>query len=77
MLAFGSVGEALGWTERTLPAERCGTLADCLRELEHAAPQLAALRPRLKFAINQRYATTQTLLRPGDELALIPPVAGG
>ncbi|HJT24432.1 MAG TPA: molybdopterin converting factor subunit 1 [bacterium] len=31
----------------------------------------------LAFAVNQTYVPANTLLRDGDEVALIPPVAGG
>ncbi len=33
--------------------------------------------PRPLVAVNQRYATADTPLSAGDELAIIPPVAGG
>jgi MoaE-MoaD fusion protein len=41
----------------------------------HAA--LAALRPHLRVAVNQEVVAVEHELRDGDELALIPPVAGG
>lgn len=31
----------------------------------------------LRVAINQRFATPDTPLRPGDELAFLPPITGG
>lgn len=31
----------------------------------------------LAFAVNQTYVPAQTALKDGDEVALIPPVAGG
>jgi molybdopterin converting factor subunit 1 len=31
----------------------------------------------LAFAVNQTYSPASTLLKEGDEVALIPPVAGG
>ena len=33
--------------------------------------------PRPLVAVNQRYAAADTVLTSGDELAIIPPVAGG
>ena len=31
----------------------------------------------IAFAVNQSYASADTVLRNGDELALLPPVSGG
>ena len=31
----------------------------------------------LVIAVNQEYATPETILQQGDEVALIPPVSGG
>ena len=39
--------------------------------------RLAALPPRPVIAINREYAGLDARLREGDELALLPPVAGG
>ena len=33
--------------------------------------------PRVMYAVNQEYADAGTVLKDGDELALIPPVSGG
>lgn len=40
-------------------------------------PGIAALLPRVQAAVNRRAATDTHLLADGDELALLPPVAGG
>ena len=42
-----------------------------------AHPATAALRGVTRLAVNQAFCTADTVLRPGDELALIPPVSGG
>ena len=42
-----------------------------------AAPSLAALPPRPVVAVNREYADLATPLTDGDEVALLPPVAGG
>ncbi|MBI5544835.1 MAG: molybdopterin converting factor subunit 1 [Deltaproteobacteria bacterium] len=38
---------------------------------------LAPLLPRLRFAVNRAFVPTSHELQEGDEVALIPPVAGG
>src|SRR5262245_37844961 len=40
-------------------------------------PQIAALLPRVQTAVNRVIVGGDKLLEDGDELALIPPVAGG
>lgn len=40
-------------------------------------PALAAGAPTALIMVNKRYATRQTLLQPGDEVAFLPPVGGG
>ena len=40
-------------------------------------PELAAIRPHLRIALNQTFAEPTTQIPPGAELAMIPPVAGG
>lgn len=54
------------------------TVADALAALA-AEPALAGVVERLPvtMAVNRDYASADTELRAGDELALIPPVSGG
>ncbi len=62
--------------ELRLPCD--ATVGDALASL-HERPALRALaRPiPLVMAVNREYADDATVLAPGDELALIPPVSGG
>lgn len=54
------------------------TVADALEELG-STPALGEMLGRLpvQLAVNREYASAQTSLEPGDELALIPPISGG
>ena len=40
-------------------------------------PEIAPLLPLVRTAVNRKMADENQLLSEGDELALIPPVAGG
>jgi len=40
-------------------------------------PRLKDSLPSLAIAVNQQYAGLETKLKPGDEVALLPPVSGG
>jgi molybdopterin converting factor small subunit len=58
------------------------TLADgaTVRDLVTHVRQLAngrALPPAPLVAVNEQYAAAGDVIRPGDAVALIPPVAGG
>jgi len=56
-------------TTTSVGALRAALLADC--------PALAPLLPHALFAINTNYATDETLVPDGAEIACIPPVSGG
>jgi molybdopterin synthase sulfur carrier subunit len=77
MLAFAGARDVLGAgeVELALPAS-CS--ADELLALVCARyPALAPYRASHRVAVNGRYATPLDRVADGDEVALIPPVAGG
>ena len=74
---FGPLREATGTKELgvKLPdGARLGDLAALLAR-EHEA--FASLAPRLRAAVNQEVAEADAPLADGDEVAFLPPVAGG
>lgn len=73
---FASYAEAFGREALSLDLVDGATVADCLALLR-AEPAAARLPPSPLVAVNQRYARPETALAEGDEVALIPPVAGG
>jgi MoaE-MoaD fusion protein len=53
------------------------TVADLLSLLSEEVPAAAGIL-RISFAsVNHEYAATDTVLRAGDEVAILPPVSGG
>lgn len=76
VLLFASYADAFGSPslELELPAE--ATVADVLAAVGRR-PGAQQLPPRPLVAVNQRYATLASPVHAGDEVALIPPVAGG
>jgi len=74
---FASWSDALGQeTEVELPEG--ARVADLLATLvERAKSKTIKPLPRPLVAVNQRYAKADVVLNAGDELAIIPPVAGG
>lgn len=60
-----------------IPVTGGETVADVRQELVHRCPALRTLLPHLMFAVNAEYATDNTPITPGAEVACIPPVSGG
>ena len=52
------------------------TVAVLKMQLETAYPKLHELSSYM-VAVNNEYALPNLLLKPGDEVAIIPPVSGG
>lgn len=76
VLLFGRYRELAGAGEvrLELPAgSRVRDLVDALR----SRPALSALPADPAVAVNRRYEGPERSLAAGDEVALIPPVAGG
>jgi molybdopterin converting factor subunit 1 len=69
---FAVLRERAGAPQVTLSLPEGARVGDALAELR----QLAGDVP-LVMAVNREYASADTPLDPGDELALIPPVSGG
>ncbi|MFM8781797.1 MAG: MoaD/ThiS family protein [Gemmatimonadota bacterium] len=75
VLCFASWGDALGSVVSVeLPED--ATVASLLDVLAARVPAGTTL-PEPMIAVNRRYADRSTILRAGDEIAVIPPVAGG
>jgi molybdopterin converting factor small subunit len=53
------------------------TVADLKSRLREVIPDLAPILAAARFAVDAEYADDATPIRPGAELALIPPVSGG
>jgi molybdopterin converting factor subunit 1 len=74
VLLFASYADALGPT-LTVDLPEDATVSTLLARVA-ALPEAGRL-PRAMVAVNQRYARADQRLAAGDEIALIPPVAGG
>lgn len=74
---FAMLREKAGWRERELELPAGSSIEDVWRWLAAQVPSLEGSRTSVRFALNRSYAEADTALSDGDELALIPPVAGG
>lgn len=76
VLLFASYADVLGRDRITLDLPPGASVRDLLDRVR-SLPGAEQLPPTPVVAVNQQYATAQHRLTPGDEVALIPPVAGG
>lgn len=77
---FAGLREAAGWGERALAVRTGATPREVWRLLDLATRPDALpgeLPNELRVAINQAFATPDTPLADGDELAFLPPISGG
>ena len=73
---FGITREIVGTSVIELPAPAPATVGALLDELRKQYPALGELRS-CAVAVNNEYAAHDLALHTTDEIALIPPVAGG
>ena len=76
VLVFASYADDFGARTVSVPLDPPCTVADVVGALR-AMPGGERVPERPLVAVNQAYATPDTAVSPGDEVALIPPVAGG
>lgn len=73
---FASYAELVGSPSIEVPLSPGDRVSDLLRNLR-SHPAASLLPPAPLVAVNRAFATAQTTLALADEIALIPPVAGG
>ena len=74
---FARLAELAGTRETEVELGEGLSAVDAFRLLCERFPGLAKASSSLLYAVNAEYVTPEHPLRPGDELALIPPVSGG
>jgi MoaE-MoaD fusion protein len=74
---FAMLRERAGWRLQSFDVAAGTTVDQAWQVVAGTAPALAAYRSVVRFARNGQYADPADVLNEGDELALIPPVAGG
>ncbi len=76
VLLFASYADALGAPTIQLDLPASSTVSDLVGRLL-ALPGAERLPPLPLVAVNQHYVKADHDIRGGDEIAVIPPVAGG
>ena len=77
LLFFAVLRDIAGTDERRLAVADGTTARDVWQSLRGEYAKLSEYAQPPMIAINESYAPPETILRDGDELAFIPPVAGG
>jgi molybdopterin converting factor subunit 1 len=75
-LFFASYADAFGRDRVEVEVPNGSTVGDFLHQLR-ALDAERRLPPSPMIAVNEQYARMDQVLQPGDEVAVIPPVAGG
>ncbi len=76
-LFFATYRDLAGTDELAVELPAGARVVDLVRRLRSGGSQLARLPETPVVAINMDYAPPGAELRDGDEVAFIPPVAGG
>jgi len=77
LLYFAAAREVAGIERETFDLPPASDVAALLERAVHAHPALRSLLPRCRVAVGRTFAPTDASLRDGDEVAILPPVAGG
>ncbi len=76
VLAFGIAKEIMGGSSVAISLTGTNTINSLRQQIEN---QYIGLKKLTSFmiAVNGEYASPEQVLKPGDEVAIIPPVSGG
>ncbi len=74
---FAVCHEMLDRSEEEMELPEGATVKTILQRLEEEWPEIAEFYEVMQMSVNWEYATENTELVEGDEVALIPPVTGG
>jgi|SRR5689334_6699121 len=77
VLFFGAARDVVENNPIEIVLATPATVSSAFQRLVAQFPELEHFGRSLLFAVNQEYATADTLLKENDELAVFPPVSGG
>jgi len=74
---FATLRDRAGVASLQVEITEPATVADVLKQLVTEFPAIEPSIPTALVAVNQEYSFPDTVVHPGDEVALFPPVSGG
>ena len=76
-LVFGKYAEAIGTETAELELGEGADVGSALEKLRETVPNGELIPRSTMVAINQSHALADQILEEGDEMAILPPLAGG
>jgi molybdopterin converting factor subunit 1 len=77
VLFFGPLKDVVGQSEESLDLADSSTIEQLFALFASRIPELGKYRSSVVASRNQEFASWDTALRSGDEVAFLPPVSGG
>src|SRR5215218_4526277 len=77
VLFFGAARDVVDTNPLEISLDAPATVSSAFQNLSQRYSELERFGRSLLFAVNQEYATPDTVLKDNDELAVFPPVSGG
>jgi len=77
VLFFSVLREMVGIRELDLAISGVTSANDLIAAIADKVPEVGEFASCIRLAVNGIYADSNTLIRPGDEVAVITPVSGG
>jgi len=77
VLFFGRLKDVVGQSEESLDLSDASTIEQLFALYAGRTPELAKYRSSVVASRNQEFASWDSLLHSGDEVAFLPPVSGG
>ena len=77
VLYFASARDVVGKQRETIEFEDGATAGEVLDRVVREHPGLLRARKSIRLSVNQEVVNPSARVRDGDELGVLPPVAGG
>jgi molybdopterin converting factor subunit 1 len=77
VLYFASAQGLANMKSENMRLRKGGSLKDLAAEMLRLHPELKSIEPTIRYSVNFEIAEENAPLHDGDEVAVLPPVAGG
>ena len=74
---YGQLRDITQKEKEQIQVDKGSTIEDLVGVITTRFPNLEPHLKTVSFAVDNEYARTETVLREGNEVALLPPISGG